>query len=192
MATNRKTCSKEYKRLEQDVEIIKVSKRNELEEFYKMHVEISMRARTGTLPFSYFTSLWNHFSKTDMIIGFIARMRDNLIGGSLSIMFNDMIHEIALADSNYARSMRLYSGDLLKWHTMKWGHERGFRYFDLSGVELHKVDAGDKKARNIYRYKSKWGGQLVEFNDYGKFFPRKRRIVSLLDRYFADSFARGH
>ncbi len=183
---------KNIKRLEQNTEIIKLSKRRDLEEFYNIHVETSTRARALTLPFSYFTSLWDHFSKTDMITGFLAQMKDHLIGGSLSVMFNDIIHEIALADSDYARSMRLYSGDLLKWHTMKWGHEKGFRYFDLSGVEFYKIDAGDKKARNIYRYKSKWGGQLVEFNDYGKVFSQKREIVSLLDRFLADSFAPGH
>jgi len=182
----KRLARKNIKRL-QDAEIIKVSKRDELEEFYNMHVQTTVRAGVKTYPFSYFTSLWDHFSKTNMITVFIARLKDNPIGGSLSLMFNNTIHEYALADSDYARSCRLYSGDLLKWHTMKWGHEKGLRYFDLTGVEFYKIDMGDKKAENIYRYKSKWGGQLVEFNDYGKVFPRKRKIVSMLNLYFADS-----
>lgn len=182
-----KSARKNINKLEQNAEIVEVSKEDELREFYKMHEETTKRTNTKTYPFSYFKSLWSNFSKDRRITAFISRMKDKPIGGCLSLMFNGLISEYVIVESDYARSMKFYPGDLLKWNTMKWGHEKGFKYFDLSGVELYKIDAGDQKARNIYRYKSKWGGQLVEFNDYGRIFPSKRRITNLLKRYLEDS-----
>jgi hypothetical protein len=182
-----KSARKNIDKLEQDAEIVEVSKEDDLREFHKMHEETTKRTNTKTYPFSYFRSLWSNFSKDRKIIVFILRMKDKPMGGSLSLLFNGLISEYAIVESDYARSMKFYPGDLLKWNTMKWGHEKGFKYFDVSGVELYKIDAGDQKARNIFRYKSKWGGQLVEFNDYGRIFPSKRRITSLLKRCLEDS-----
>ena len=181
------SAKKNIKKLQGDVEIMKVSSRSELNEFYKMHVQTSERAQIKTFPYSYFTSLWDHFSKYGMIAVFVAKSRDEPLAGSLSLIFNNTTHVFTLADSNYARSKRLYAGDVLMWHIMKWGHEKGLKHQDLSGVELYKIDAGQKRAQGIYRFKSKWGGQLIEYTDYGKVFPRKRRLINLLSKHFSDS-----
>ena len=74
-----------------------------------------------------------------------------------------------MGDSNYQRSNNLYTNEFLIWQVIKEAHETGLKYFDLSGVELYKIDVGDKKAKGIYRYKSKFGGQLVEYHDYKKY-----------------------
>ena len=183
---NRK-ARKNIEKLQDDVEIVKASNRNELDEFYKMHLQMSKRAQVKTYPYSYFASLWDHFSKNDMIAVFVAKIKGRPLAGSLSLIFNHTIHDFALADSDYARSMRLYASDVLKWYVMKWGHEKGLKYHNFGGVELYKVDAGDSKAQGIFRYKSKWGGQLIEFMDYGKVFPRRKRLIGILSKRFSDS-----
>jgi len=178
---------KNIRKLQGDVEIIKVSSRNELDEFYKMHVQTSIRAQVKTYPYSYFASLWDNFSRNYMIAVFVAKLRGEPLAGSLSFIFNNVIYLFALADSNYARSKRLYAGDVLMWHIMKWGHEKGLKHLNLGGVELYKIDVGDKKAQGIYRFKSKWGGQLIEVTDYGKVFPRRRKLIGILNKRFSDS-----
>jgi len=182
-----RSARKNIEKLKGDIEIVKVSSRDELNEFYRMHVQTSKRAQVKTFPYSYFTSLWDHFSRYGMIAVFVAKSRDEPLAGSLSLIFNNTTHVFTLADSNYARSKRLYAGDVLMWHIMKWGHEKGLKHQDLGGVELHKIDAGQKRAQGIYRFKSKWGGQLIEYTDYGKVFPRKRRLINLLNKHLSDS-----
>lgn len=173
-------------KMEKELVIVEVSGLKELAEFYRMHVHSARRTGTKHYPFSFFRSLWNSLSPSGKIVGFIACFKDRTVGGSISLAHNRVVHEYAHGDSDYARQNRIYPLDALKWHTMKWAHEHNFKYFDLSGVELHKIESGDEKAINIYRFKSKWGGQLVEYHDYTmKLWDR--RIVRLLNRFMVDS-----
>jgi len=181
------TARKNIKKLKERVEIVEVSQRSQLEEFYRMHVETGERAAQKTYPFSYFASMWDHFSRYHMISVFIAKLKNIPLAGSLSLIFNGTSYDFAVADSNYQRSMKIRASDVLKWHIMEWGHERGLRQHNFAGVELYKIDAGDEKARGIYRFKSKFGGRLVEFGDYGKILPYRRKTVEFLNRYLSDS-----
>lgn len=181
-----KHARRNVRKQEKELEIVKASTLDKLKEFYYMHVDASKRTKTKIYPFSFYASLWNHFSPCDKIALFIAYHKGKPVGASISLMHNKMIHEFAISDSNYARSNRIYANDCIKWHIIKWAHERDFRYFDLSGVELYKIDVGDEKAQNIFRFKSKWGGQLIEYHDYGKTLKAKK-LASFLNHFLADS-----
>lgn len=172
--------------IERGIVVHKAHKFQELKEFYSLNVEASRRAKIKIYPFSFFASLWNYFSPLNKIAIFIARLNDSPIGAALFLMHNEIIHLFAIGDSDYARSNRIYPNDALIWHVMKWASERGFKYFDHSGVELYKIDAGDEKARNIYRFKSKWGGHLVEYHDYEKCLQNKK-IIRILKPFISDS-----
>lgn len=171
--------------MERGIEIIKVSNVKELKEFYDLHVEQCMRANVRAHPFLYFVSLWNHFSPLNKIVAFVVRLAEKPIGALLCLMHNEIIHLFALGDSDYARKNRLYANEAMIWHIIKWSKENGLKYFDHSGVELYKIDAGDEKARNICRFKLQWGGQIVEYHDYEKHFPNKR-LVKLLKGFIVD------
>ena len=101
-------------------------------------------------------------------------------------MHNGIIHLLTLGDSDFARSNRIRSSDVLIWNIINWAREQNFKYFDLSGVELHKIDAGDKKAYGIYKFKAKWGGKLVEYHDY-KLTLNEKQILTCLNPFFSDS-----
>lgn len=170
----------------QGVYVSKVSKIRELEEFYYLNIQSSKRANTKLYPFSYFLSLWDSFSPLDKIAIFIARIKDKTASGALCLMHNGIIHLLTLGDSDFARSNRIRSSDVLIWNIINWAREQNFKYFDLSGVELHKIDAGDKKAYGIYKFKAKWGGKLVEYHDY-KLTLNEKQILTCLNPFFSDS-----
>lgn len=181
-----KHCRRNIRKIEQDIEIRQVRGIDELQIFYNMHMECSKRLGTKTFPFSFFVSLWNHFSQSRKLAIFIAYMKDIPLSAILCLAYNKTVHEYFVVDSKYARDNRIYANDVLKWHVLTWACEEGFAYFDLSGVELYKIDAGDTKARNIYQFKSKWGGQLVEFHDYARTF-RSSKISKILTHFLVDS-----
>lgn len=172
--------------VEQGVYISKVSKIRELEEFYYLTIQSSKRANTKLYPFSHFLSLWNTFSPLDKIAIFIARIKDKPVSGTLCLIHNRIMHLLTLGDSDFARSNRIRSSDVLLWNVIDWAREQNFKYFDLSGVELHKIDDGDKKAYGIYKFKAKWGGKLVEYHDY-KLGLKKSPILNWLNPIFSDS-----
>ena len=174
--------------IQQGIDISEASKPDELREFYDLTVQTAGRSEQKIYPFSYFESLWNHFSPLNKIVVFIARtnIEGEPIATSLSLMHNETVHIFAIGDSDRTRTSKIFANEALMWHTIKWAHERGFKYFDHSGVQLHKIDSGDQKALNIFRFKAKWGGQLIEYHDYQKTL-RRRKLVKLLSHFMVDS-----
>ena len=164
------------KKTETNIEIRRVRNVDDLRLFHSMHVENCRRAKVTVRPYLFFLSLWNHFSPFEKIVGFVAHYHGQLVGSILCLAHNLTVHMYALGDSDFARSNRVYVLDVLIWHSIKWAHENGFEYFDLSGVELYRTEAGDAKALAIFKYKSKWGGQLAEYHDYKKILQRKNSV----------------
>jgi hypothetical protein len=188
----RKTRQIIRRTMEKSVEFNKVDKLEELEEFYGVCVQKSERTETKIYPFSYYANLWKFFYPRNMIVSFTLSLKDTPLGVLTFLMHNKIIHIHSGGDSDYARLNKMEATRALIWHMVEWAHEIGFKYFDLAGVELYKMDAGYKKAIDICAFKSKWGGQLVEYHDYErKLQERKlaRRAHAFLNHFTADSIA---
>jgi hypothetical protein len=157
---------------DREITFAEVTKPAELHDFYRLHVQWTKRLKTKAMPFSHFESLWNFFFPLGKIVAFIAFLRNKPIATNILLKHNKMIHVYTYGDSDFARSNKICATDALYWHIMKWAHDRDFRYLDLSGTFLYKIEAGDQKAWNLYRFKSKWRGKEIEFNDYRKSIDR--------------------
>jgi lipid II:glycine glycyltransferase (peptidoglycan interpeptide bridge formation enzyme) len=101
-------------------------------------------------------------------------------------MHNGIAHLFALGDSSENRNNNLFANELLMWHAIKELKEENYHTFDHSGIELYKIESGDKKANNIYRYKSKFGGKLVKYHDYEKIIC-KNNVLKYMKRLMSDS-----
>ena len=105
-------------------------------------------------------TLWKNLHPIGLS-GFMAYENDIPIGGIVVSSFNNYINEWGIARSERDTSAKLYSQDLLKWQIIEWGLEKKFRYYDLSGSN---PDSTNAKELGIYRYKQKWGGNLVRYS----------------------------
>ena len=76
---------------------------------------------------------------------------------------NKQIFEWGVGRSELDYSKKLYSQDLLKWKIIEWGKENNCDYYDLSGV--NPSPETDKESK-IFRYKKKWGGELIQYKMY--------------------------
>ena len=81
-----------------------------------------------------------------------------------------------VAYSDYSRSERIYGNDLMQWHVMQVVRAMGVEWLDYGGAD---PDSEDSKAQGIYKFKAKWGGDLVRCDRFrllaagrGKFTPR--------------------
>ncbi len=93
--------------------------------------------------------------------GFFAYEKDIPIAGMSIGYFNGYINEFNIVRTDRDYSRKFYSQDLLKWKIIEWAIEKHHRFYDLTGVN---PNPSNEKEQGIYRYKKKWGGNLINYN----------------------------
>ncbi len=93
--------------------------------------------------------------------GFLAFRDDIVIGGLMISYFNKYVNEWGIARTLKDTKEKTYAQDLLKWNVIKWGIENNFNFFDLTGAN---PNASDDKEKGIFKYKKKWGGELIKYD----------------------------
>jgi len=173
------------------MEISELSNKKDIDIFYELYLEMVKRSKIGIYSFSFFKDLFENFYSLNYLKIFLAKYNDIPVGADIVLIFNNCITLYFTVDSNFARENKIYVGDFVKWHIIKWGHENGYEYFDLNGVEIYKINKGYKKALSIYRYKSKWGGSLVTYKDYEKIlynnYIKRKQLLFNLSRIIGNS-----
>ncbi len=149
--------------------------------YWEMLVETQRRSRRfisyPTLA-DFENKFWSRPHQQGVLQGMLVRTREgDPVAGLCFRAYNGWIQELGVAYTEFGVRHKLYGQDLIKWELMGWGHQRGFRVYDLMGVE---VDSADPKRRAIYQFKEKWGGQLVEYASYSKVHsPWRAAVVRL-------------
>jgi len=142
---------------ERNVHIIEMRK-SDLTEYHKMLQETKLKA--GGYQHMYrLIQLWENLQPIGLT-GFMAYQNEQPIGGLMISFFNKYLNELGVARSERDSKEKLYSQDLLKWKIIEWGIENNHRYYDLTGVN---PDPKDPKEMGIYKYKKKWGGDLIKY-----------------------------
>lgn len=143
--------------LERNVQIKEMKKSN-LKEYHKMLHETKLKAG-GFQHMSRLEKMWEQLHPLGLT-GFMAYENEQPIGGIMISSFNKYMNELGVARSERDFDAKLYSQDLLKWKIIEWGIENDLRYYDLTGVNPQPKD---EKEMGIYRYKKKWGGNLIKY-----------------------------
>ena len=112
----------------------------------------------------------------------IAKAADGEIIGVLgSYRCNGVSIEITSALHPRCYSEKLPAQDLLHWHQIKLAKEDGSRYFDFAGVNPNPTNS---KEAGIKNFKSKWGGEYVEFLRYEKCFNQTDKTLRRVFKNF--------
>ncbi len=112
----------------------------------------------------------------------IARAEDGEIIGVLgSYNTNGVTTEVTSALHPRCYSEKLPAQDLLHWHQIKLANEDGSRYFDFAGVNPNPTNS---KEAGIKNFKSKWGGEYVEFLRYEKCFNQTDKTLRRVFKKF--------
>jgi lipid II:glycine glycyltransferase (peptidoglycan interpeptide bridge formation enzyme) len=150
---------------------VTVSEVRTKEEFRESFVDVFNRLQVMNgrpeRPDTSFLGFWQEREPT-CYHPLIAKAADGEIVGVLgSYCFNGVSIEITSALHPRCYSEKLPVQDLLHWHQIKLAKEDGSTYFDFAGVNPNPSNA---KEAGIKSFKSKWGGQYVEFLRYEKCF----------------------
>lgn len=140
-----------------------IEREDEFKEYFRILVETRERSRVKVYEYQDSFALWDILGSNDAMKGFVAKKNGRVVAGILISTFNGYLNEWGAAHSSYSIENRLYANDLLRWHIIEWGHDEGYRCYDLTGVALKPKDV---KEQGIYRFKKKWGGELVTYHKY--------------------------
>ncbi len=120
----------------------------------------SIREETNPVPLEVLEKRWDYLHQLGWTI-FTAFSNDAPIGGIMASSFNGYVNEWGVARTALDTKEKFYAQDLLKWSIIRWGIDNKFRFYDLSGVNPTPTDS---KEEGILRYKRKWGGKNIFYN----------------------------
>lgn len=130
----------------------------DLEDYFLLLKETKSKV-DWDINFDEISILWRTL-KSVGFTGFLAKFEGDPIGGLLVSNFNNYINEWGVGRSGFDHSKKLYSQDLIKWKIIEWGINNNYNYYDLTGVNPNPQS---KKEEGIFRYKRKWGGDLIKY-----------------------------
>lgn len=119
-----------------------------------------IREETNPVALEVLEKRWDLLHQLGWTI-FTAFLNDIPIGGIMASSFNGYVNEWGVARTSLDTKEKFYAQDLLKWSIIKWGIEKKFRFYDLSGA--NPIPSNDKE-KGILRYKRKWGGNMIFYN----------------------------
>jgi len=132
-------------------------------EYFNVLNETRIREQVKPYHYTHAYKQWRMLQQRNVIKCFVAKREERTLAGIMISTFNGYLNEWGAGQSSYAIENKLYANDMLKWHIIKWGHEQGHRYYDLTGVNPNPQTP---KEQGIYRFKAKWGGRLVAYHEY--------------------------
>jgi serine/alanine adding enzyme len=135
--------------------IEEVTNREQLITAYQMLQKVYKRVQVPISHISLFEAAYNLLGPKEMFKIFTARVGDHYIGACFILIYNGKIIDwYAGSDRTFPSSS---SGELLIWHILQWGKERGVHLFDFGGGGKPSEEYGPRA------FKSKFGGKPVYY-----------------------------
>ena len=138
------------------LKIREIKDKKELKKFYKLYLGEMTDFGTPQHSYKFFERLFDILGEN--FVGFNCYYNNNLAGGLILYHYNNHAYISFNVSSPEFREYR--PNDLLYWTAIKWLMERGVKDIDLGQVE--KNSPGGSHAYGLYKFKSKWLGELHE------------------------------
>lgn len=138
--------------------------------YYNMILSTFNRAGIGHLPQGFYEKVISNLKPLDMAKMFLAEYEGTVIGGAIFLCYRNTIYY--WHGASYKEYWDLAANNLIQWEIIKWGHTRGYRYYDLVRIEEDRLPG-------IAKFKMGWGGDRVEFYRLFKYVPFKPPSVAI-------------
>jgi hypothetical protein len=134
-----------------------------LRQAYDTLVQTCRRNGTAPLEWDVFSHSYRFHHDHGLAAAFVSLKGDEVLSYQRVAFYNGvaLLGGVSYADSSRERG--LYGNDLMQWHMIEWAKEKGMRWLDYGGAVPEATTA---KLQGIYRFKAKWGGDLVEYDYY--------------------------
>ena len=117
-------------------------------------------------PLGYYEKIWHSFPDRAQLM--LAEYKGEILSGILLLAYGDTVSYKMGGWSGERRDVR--PNELLHWTGMQWGRDRGYRYYDLEGLNpalgeaiLSGRDPADLDIPGIAHFKLGLGGEVTRF-----------------------------
>ena len=131
---------------------------SKLEEGYAILYEVYQRARLPLPKIDIFKNAVKESNDDYRIKIFSVYVENKMVGVRFALIFKKDIY--GWYAGSYSEFYNYYPNELLAWKTIEWGLDSGFRKFDYGGA------GKPNDAYGVRDFKSKFGGELVNFGRY--------------------------
>ena len=137
--------------------VVGIKDEDEMKKFYNLYLDEMKKFGTPQHSYKFFKNLL-YFLKEDFF-GLNCYFKDRLIG-SIIILRNKNYSNIAfnVSDEKYRGEFR--PNDFLYWESIKWAVKNNVKFVDMGQVEKDAEEGSH--AQGLYKFKSKWLGELYE------------------------------
>jgi peptidoglycan pentaglycine glycine transferase (the first glycine) len=138
---------------------------DDLVTFHRLLVATGRRNGFPIHPLDYYLAVWRAFEPRGCIKLFIAELRGEPIAGLLALTFGNTVTywRGAWAGEHGA----LHPNEALHWTAIQWAKQRGFRWYDLDGIEVSQAKGltdeapGERLTRADTSFKLGFGGEYL-------------------------------
>ncbi len=138
----------------------------DLDAFYRLHLATSERQQFEPFSWAYFVRMWEVLRPHRAIALLLSEYQGEAISALLLVPFGDTVIAKVSGWSGQHGSRR--PNEAVFWGAIRWAKERGFRYFDLEGIDpaaAHAILDGQPIAEELYHsptfFKLMFGGQVA-------------------------------
>jgi hypothetical protein len=184
--------TKVRKAQEQGVEIVELGSDEALISLaHGVVAETAVRNEVACWPLVEMLEALRYHSSYGVFKAFLALYQGQPIAYQHVTFFNGNAQLGGVAYSDYSRQARIYGNDLMQWHVLQTMHDMGVRCLDYGGAD---PNSQDPKIKGIYKFKAKWGGQLLRCDRFrlliggGHAFSVRRAVARFYERAGAKTY----
>lgn len=162
---------------ESDLEFVVANDRSDIDMFTELKTNERRRAneKIETEPPHYNDNRWKYLGKDGYEKIFFAYYNGKPVAGILNTMFNGNVIQKRVSVGLKTHPL---AGTFLTWRTIKWCIDQKYSTYDMGGINPAPIN---DKEKSIAFYKSKWGGEKVDYLEFTKLVdPLKWKVSSIL------------
>lgn len=138
------------------VEVIDSPSASEIEEYYALLSKLyEEKVKTPLPPIVYFTSFAGYGLGGFLLL----RYEGRIIGGIMIGVDGERVYEMYICGED-GKYTNIYPSVLATWAAIKYGIDKGLKYFDFLGAGRPDQSYG------VREFKAKFGGELVNYGRY--------------------------
>ena len=154
---------------------VRVGGEEDLAAFYSLLTASGKRLSYTPPPLEYYQRMWRLFAPGEHLLLVLAERAGEPVAGELDIAFGDTI--VSKRAGWSGRYGRLHPNERVIWAAMNWAKERGFKQYDLEGVDYELASAitregpaGKSLAKTRDSFKLGFGGRAVVLPENHEYF----------------------
>ena len=137
---------------------VREARNDDLESYYKLHVETYDRTGVPPHPKDYFKAIWNDFLAAGLAHIFIAEMGEEAVAAENFGTYQG--RAVYWTGAASAKGLSAEANSLIQWTAIQWMIDRGFEYYE-TGEAFPGIRVGKEKGLNDF--KKSFGGELYPF-----------------------------